>query len=91
MMLKNEQQQFCVPKQHQWVKTDVSTKSTEQINGVFPKCFTDENSCHYSKRTRSCHLLCERPGCYDSASKTHVRDRISKLRPFHASVIYRIP
>ena len=31
-----------------------------------------------------------RPGCYHSASKTHVRDRIFKLSPIHASVIYHI-
>ena len=42
---------------------------------VFPKCFTefsDKNICHYSKRARTCHLLCQRPGCYHSASKTYV-------------------
>ena len=26
-------------------------------------------NCHYSKRARTCHLLCNRPGCYYSASK----------------------
>ena len=26
------------------------------------------------------------PGCYHSTSKTHVRDRIFKLNPIHASV-----
>ena len=31
------------------------------------------------------------PGCYHSASKTHVRDRILKLTPIHVSVIYQIP
>ena len=36
------------------------------IIGVFPKCFTEfsvKNIFHYSKRTRSCHLLCKRSGC----------------------------
>ena len=33
-----------------------------------------------------CHLLCKRPGCYHSTNKTHVRDRIFKLSPIHASV-----
>ena len=47
--------------------------------------------CHYSKRARTCCLLCKRPGCYHSTSKTHVRDRIFKLSPIHASVIYQIP
>ena len=28
------------------------------------------------ERPRTCHFLCKRPGCYHSASKTHVRDRI---------------
>ena len=39
------------------------------------------------KRTRTWHLLCKRPGCYHSSSKTHVRDWIFKLTPIHASVI----
>ena len=43
------------------------------------------------KRARSCQLLCKRPGCYHSANKTHVRDRIFKLSPIHASLIYQIP
>ena len=37
------------------------------------------------------HLLCEKPECYHSTSKTHVRDRIFKLSSIHASVIYQIP
>ena len=36
------------------------------------------------------HLLCKRPGCYHSTTKTHVRDRIFKLFQIHASVIYQI-
>ena len=35
------------------------------------------------------NLLCERPGCCHSTSKTNVRDRIFKLSPIHASVIIR--
>ena len=54
------------------------------LNSV-PKSFY-----HYSKRVRTRHLLCERPGSYRSASKTQVRDRIFKLTPIHASVIYQI-
>ena len=42
--------------------------------------------CHYSKRARTYHLLCERPGCYHNASKTHVRHRIFKLSQNHTSV-----
>ena len=52
--------------------------------------FSDKDICHYSKRTQTCHLLCKRPGCYHSASKIHVRDRIFKLSPIHASLIYQI-
>ena len=33
---------------------------------------------------------CKIPGCYYSASKTYVRDRIFKLTPIQASVIYQI-
>ena len=58
--------------------------------GVFPKCFhaefSDKNICHYSKRAQTCHLLCKRPGCYHSTSKTHLKGRIFKLSPIHASV-----
>ena len=44
----------------------------------------------FSKRARTCHLFWKRPGCYHSISMTHVRERILKLSPMHASVIYRI-
>ena len=52
--------------------------------------FSDKNIFHYSKRVQTCSLLCYRPGCYHSASKTRVRDRIFKLIPVHGSVIYQI-
>ena len=39
---------------------------------------------------RTCYLLCNKPGCYHSASKTHVTDRIFELNQIHASVIYQI-
>ena len=52
--------------------------------------FSDKNICHYSKTAWTCHLLCKRPGCHHSASKTHVRDKVFKLTPIHASVIYQI-
>ena len=51
----------------------------------------DKNICHYNKRARTCHLLCKKPGCYHSTSKTHVRDRIFNMSPIHASVIYQKP
>ena len=47
---------------------------------VFPKCFQWIR-----------WIQCKRPGCYNSVSKTHVRDRIIKMTPIHASVIYQIP
>ena len=53
--------------------------------------FREKNNSHYTKRTRTCYHLCKRPGCYHSASETHVRDRIFKLIPIHASVIYQFP
>ena len=34
--------------------------------------------------------LCNRPWCYHIAKKTPVADRIVKLTPIHASVIYQI-
>ena len=45
-----------------------------------------QDVCHYSKRTRTCHLP---PGCYHGANKAHVRDRIFKFSPIHASVTIR--
>ena len=36
-------------------------------------------------------LLCKRPECCHSASKTHVRDRIFKFSPIQASLIYQVP
>ena len=52
--------------------------------------FSNKNICHYSKRARTSHLLSKRPGCYHSTNKTHIRDRIFKLIPIPASVIYQI-
>ena len=40
---------------------------------------------------RTHYLLCNKPGCYHSASTTHVGDRNCKLNPIHASVIYHFP
>ena len=41
------------------------------------------------KRAQTSHLLCKRK--WQSTSKTHVREMISKLSPIQASVIYHIP
>ena len=43
------------------------------------------NTCHQ----KGSNLF--KPGRYHSATKTHVRDRIFKLSPFHASVIIKFP
>ena len=45
---------------------------------------------YFQKIIWTCHLLCERPRCYHSTSKTQVAERIFKLRPIYASVIYQI-
>ena len=50
-----------------------------------------KNIFHYCKRAQTCHLFCKRPGCDRSDSNTHARDKIFKLRPIHASVIYQVP
>ena len=55
--------------------------------------FNDKNICHYSKRAQTFHLLCVRD--QDATCTTvlarHVRDKIFKLTPIHASLIYPIP
>ena len=59
-----------------WSRIDARDDAWKEYIGVFPKCFTkfsDKNICHYSKRTWICHLLCKRPGCYHSTSKTRKR------------------
>ena len=43
------------------------------------------------KRAQTCRFLHGRRGCCHGTDKTHVRDRIFKLSPIHASVIYQIP
>ena len=66
------------------------------LNWVFPKCFHWirgihwENILHFNKIIRTCHLLCQRSKCCHITSKTHVEERIIKLNPIHASVIYQI-
>ena len=45
----------------------------------------------FKKIIRSSHLPCKRSRCYHSANKTHVAERIFKLSPIHAWVIYQIP
>ena len=83
------------PKIQIW-KLNVSNRSIRSLEFsliVFLELaeFSDKNVCHHSKRVQTCHLLYYRWGCYHSASKTHVRDKIFNLTPIHASVIYQIP
>ena len=47
------------------------------LNPVTEKCII--------KRARSCHFVCKRLECYHNTRETHVRDRIFKLSPIHAS------
>ena len=66
-------------------------------NWVFPKCFhwmywiQWQKILYFKNIIQTCHLLCKRPRCYNSASKTQVAERVFKLNPIHASVIYQIP
>ena len=55
--------------------------------------FSDKNICHYSKRAQTCHLATSYARDQDAitALARHVRDKIFKLNPIHASVIYQIP
>ena len=58
---------------------------------VLPKCFywilwIQWQKIVFKKIFRTRQLLCKRPGCYHSASKTEVAERIFKLSPIHASV-----
>ena len=74
-------------------KTGFPHGEKERPNEVFPKCFTEfshKNICHYSRRTQTGHpaTSCARD---QNARKTHLRDRIFKLSPIHASVIYQFP
>ena len=41
------------------------------------------------EKVQTCHLLCKKLGCYHSTSKTRVTDRIFKLSPMYASMIYQ--
>ena len=45
---------------------------------------------YFKKIIRISYLMCKRPRCYHSASKTQVAERIFKLTPVHATVIYQI-
>ena len=68
----------------------IYSKQTEIFLNVFPDFseFSDKNR---GSNLSPSHLLCKRPRCYHSISKTQVADRIFKLGPIHASVIYQIP
>ena len=61
--------------------------SVNSLNSVTKICYSVKGF----EPLSSSHLLCKRPACYHSASTTHVRDRIFKLNPIHASVISSFP
>ena len=44
---------------------------------------------YFKKTIWTCHLLWKRWTCYHSVSKTRVAERIFKLRPIHAWMIYQ--
>ena len=63
--------------------------------GVFLKCFhwihwTEWRIFFVKKIIWPCYLLRKRPRCYHISNKTQVRDKILKLTPIHASMIYQI-
>ena len=65
-----------------------------KYNWVFPKGFQWQKYLSLQQKDSSMppnHLLCKRPECYHSNSKTHVGHRVFKLSPNHVSVIYQIP
>ena len=56
---------------------------------MFPLYFdelSEDIKIFFIKRAQTCHLLCRRPGCCHSTSKTQVRERIFKLILIYASV-----
>ena len=59
---------------------------------VFPNSLANSvtRNIIFQKIIGTCHLLCKRPRCYHSTSKTKVAERIFKLSPVHALVIYLI-
>ena len=60
---------------------------------IYPKCFhwiQWQKILYCKKIIQTCHLLCKRPRCCHSASKTQVAERIFILNRIHASVIYQI-
>ena len=79
---------FRVPEELKSMGSLENGPSHKALLEFFAKCF---QKIFVIKRARTCYLLVKRPGCYHSASKTHVRDRIFKLNPIHASVIYHFP
>ena len=93
---------YWIP-QIQWKTTELPYRQgtlkipVKLINGVTIEfslnVFTDDSVTkilYFKKIIHTCHPLCKRLGCYHSARKTQVTERIFKLIPIHASVIYHI-
>ena len=68
-----------------------SSQTIEFFLNVFAEFAEFSDQKYYKKIIQTVHLLCKIQRCYQSASKTEVAERISKLSPIHASVIYQIP
>ena len=74
-----------------WVDLHVSSFWFDSCWSFFLKGLTELTKISVTKRAWTCHLLFKRSRCFHSTSKTSVRDRIFKLSPIHALVIYYIP
>ena len=62
------------------------------VSFEFPlNVFTVTKNFYSENIIRTCHFLSKIPRCYNSISKTQVAERIFKLSPSHAPVIYQIP
>ena len=71
---------FSIPKKQ---SVSLHTSKRFSLNALNEFAELSERQPLESETVRTCHLLCERPGCYHSGSKTHVRDKILKLNPIH--------
>ena len=69
----------------------ICTDKIEFSQNVFTE-FVNKNICHYSKRDRTCHptTCCVRDQEATTVPARHVRDRIFRLSPTHASVNHQI-
>ena len=59
---------------------------------LFPKCFTEFSDEMFVKKhyIRIFNFFCGRPRCFDTTNEILVRDRILRLTPIQASVVYHL-